>query len=138
MTERANLPDITMDANTLYREEAFTDRRVGSIQRLTPIKSDGSEDSEREVIYLGQTQLMTPAGALPLSFEIKATSLEDAVSQFGPQAEAALEDTMKRLEEMRRESASSLIVPGGGGAPGGMAPGGMPPGGAGPGGIQIP
>jgi hypothetical protein len=134
MTDRANLPDISMDANALYREEAFTDRRVGSIQRLTPIKSDGSEDSEREVIYLGQTQLMTPAGALPLSFEIKAASLEDAISQFGAQAEAALEDTMKRLEEMRRESASSLIVPGGG-APGGMPPGGMPPGG---GGIQIP
>ena len=123
MTERANLPDISMDASALYREEAFTDRRVGSIQRLTPITSDGSEDTSREVIYLGQTQLMTPAGALPLSFEIQATSLEDAIGQFGKQAEAALEDTMKRLEEMRRESASSLIVPGGG------APGGMPPGG---------
>ena len=134
MAERANLPDISMDASALYREEAFTDRRVGSIQRLTPISADGSDDTSRDVIYLGQTQLMTPAGALPLSFEIQASSLEDAVGQFGKQAEAALEDTMKKLEEMRRESASSLIVPGGGGAPGGMPPGGGAPGG----GIQIP
>ena len=134
MAERANLPDISMDANALYREEAFTDRRVGSIQRLTPICADGSDDTSRDVIYLGQTQLMTPAGAWPLNFEIQASSLEDAVEQFGKQAEAALEDTMKRLEEMRRESASSLIVPGGGGAPGGMPPGGGAPGG----GIQIP
>ena len=133
MTERANLPDIGMDGNALYREESFTDRRVGSIQRLTPIAADGSDDDSRPVIYLGQTQLMTPGGALPLNFEIQADSLSDAVEKFGKQAEAALEDTMQRLEEMRREAASSLIVPGGG-APGGVPGGGAPPGG----GIQIP
>lgn len=127
MADRPNLPDISMDASALYREESFTDRRVGSIQRLSPVTADGSDDTARSVIYIGQTQLMTPGGALPLSFEINATSLADAVAQFGSQAEAALEDTMKRLEELRRESASSLIVPGGGG--------GMPGGG---GGIQIP
>ncbi|MGD8325077.1 MAG: hypothetical protein PVF50_11990, partial [Gammaproteobacteria bacterium] len=73
-------------------------------------------------------------GALPLNFEIAAESLSDAVAQFGKQAEAALEDTMARLEEMRREAASSLIVPGGGGVPGGGLPGGGVPGG----GIQVP
>jgi hypothetical protein len=130
MTERANIPDIGMDASTLYREESFTDRRVGSIQRLTPVTADGSDDASREVVYLGQTQLMTPGGALPLNFEIEAESLADAVAKFGKQAEAALEDTMKRLEDMRREAASSLIVPGGGGGiPGGGVPGG---------GIQVP
>lgn len=133
MSERANLPDISMDAGTLYREESFTDRRVGSIQRLTPVTADGSDDDSRPVLYLGQTQLMTPGGALPLNFEIEAGSLEDAIAQFGKQAEAALEDTMKRLEELRREAASSLIVPGSGAA-GGMPGGSAPPGG----GIQIP
>lgn len=132
MSERADLPDISMDGKALYREESFTDRRVGSIQRLTPIAADGSDDDSRSVIFLGQTQLMTPGGALPLNFEIAAETLAEAVEQFGKQAEAALEDTMKRLEEMRREQASSLIVPGGG------APGAMPGGGAPGGGIQVP
>ena len=134
MTERANLPDIGMDGSALYREESFTDRKVGSIQQLTPITADGSDDDSRPVLFLGQTQLMTPGGALPLNFEIEADSLSDAVSKFGKQAELALEDTMKRLEEMRREASSSLIVPGGGAAPGGIPGAGGAPGG----GIQIP
>jgi len=129
MADRPNMPDISMDTGSLYREESFTDRRVGSIQRLSPIAADGSDDPARPVIYVGQTQLMTPGGALPLSFEIPAKSLAEAVAQFGPQAEAALEETMRRLEELRREASSSLIVPGSGGMPGGGIPGG---------GIQIP
>jgi hypothetical protein len=72
---------------------------------------------------------MTPAGALPLSFEIEAESLATAVAKFGAHAQRALAETMERLEEMRREQASSLIVPGSGGG-GGRGPGG--------GGIQIP
>jgi len=134
MADRPNMPDISMDTGSLYREETFTDRRVGSIQRLSPITADGTDDPARPVIYVGQTQLMTPGGALPLSFEIPAKSLAEAVAQFGPQAEAALEETMRRLEELRREAASSLIVPGSGGMPGGGMPGGGMPGG----GIQIP
>jgi hypothetical protein len=86
------------------------------------------------VIYIGQTQVLTPAGALPLSFEIDASSLEDAIARFGDHAQQALESTMQRLEEMRRDQASSLIVPGSGGMPGG----GMLGGGRAGGGIQVP
>jgi hypothetical protein len=124
--------DVAMDGANLYHEETFTDRRVGTLQRLTPITASGQRDDARPVLYVGQTQVLTPAGALPLSFEIEATSLEDAVARFGDHAQQALSSTMKRLDELRREAASSLIVPGSG-APGGrMGPG---PGG---GGIQIP
>jgi hypothetical protein len=122
--------NIEMNATELYVEESITDRRVGSLQRLSPINADGSPDSSRPVLYVGQTQVLTPAGALPLNFEIDASSLDDAVAKFGDLARQALNDTMQRLEEMRREQASSLIVPGAGGAPGGGQPG---PGG----GIQI-
>lgn len=133
MADRPTGADIAMDADELYQEESFTDRRIGGIQRLTPVTRTGARDTTRSVIYLGQTQVMTPAGALPLSFEISADSLEDAVGQFGARAEEALEDTLKRLEEMRREAASSLIVPGS------TAPA-IGPGGTGPGrgGIKIP
>jgi hypothetical protein len=82
------------------------------LQRLTPVTAGGAEDSARPVLYVGQTQILTPAGALPLSFEIPAKSLDDAVAKFGDVAKQALESTMRRIDEMRREQASSIIVPG--------------------------
>ncbi len=129
MADESGGEKIEMDSNSLYREEAITDRRVGSLQRLVPILADGTDDSSRPVLYVGQTQVLTPAGALPLNFEIEADSLDQAISRFGENAKIALANTMQRLEEMRREQASSLIVPGAGGAGPGGAPGG---------GIQIP
>ena len=59
--------DIAMDRNGLYREETFTDRRVGTLQRLTPVTASGADDATRKVLYVGQTQVLTPAGALPLT-----------------------------------------------------------------------
>ncbi len=112
MAEEINDAEIAMDAANLYREETFTDRRVGTLQRLTPITANGATDPARPILYVGQTQVLTPAGALPLSFEVPAKSLEEAVQQFGDLAQQALERTLRRLEELRREQASSIIVPG--------------------------
>jgi hypothetical protein len=117
-------PEIRMDETALYQEEVFTDRRVGTIQRLTPVDVDGQPVAGGEVIYVGQTQLMTRAGALPLSFEIPADSLGAAAQKFSEGANVAMEDAVKRLEEMRREAASSIIVPDGAQGSGGAAPGG--------------
>ena len=126
MADEITDADIAMDSKSLYREETFTDRRVGTLQVLTPITAAGATDPSRPVLYVGQTQVLTPAGALPLSFEIPATSLDDAVARFGELAKQALARTMRRLEELRREQASSIIVPGGGVPPGGgtSGPGG--------------
>jgi hypothetical protein len=125
MADELSDADIAMDLKSLYREETFTDRRVGTLQRLTPITSSGDTDGTRPVLYVGQTQVLTPAGALPLSFEVPATSLDDAVAKFGEQAKQALARTMRRLEELRREQASSIIVPGGAPPGGGVGgPGG--------------
>ena len=38
-------------------------------------------------------------------------SLESSVDQFGEYASKALEEAMKKLEDMRKESESSIIVP---------------------------
>ena len=131
MSAQEQMPDFSMDSSSLYIEESITDRRVGAIRRLLPITADGSADESRSVIYSGQTQIMTPAGALPLSFEIEADSLEQAVNNYGEAAQAALEKTMEELREMQREAASSIVVPGRGGPQAG-------PGGVGGGGIQMP
>ncbi len=126
MASEVKQTDIKMNADSLYQEETFTDRRVGTIQRLTPVTSSGNRDDTRPVVFLGQTQIMTPAGALPLSFEVDADSLENAIEKFGDGAKGAVSEAMERLEEMRREAASSIIVPGSNPP---LGAGGNPPGG---------
>jgi len=137
MAEQSLDLELKMDEGDLYQEEIITDRRVGTIQRLTPVDKTGKPDPARPVLYVGQTQLMSRMGALPLNFEIPADSLEQAVQNFAKAANGALQETMQKLEEMRREQASSLIVPetGGGFGGGGLPGGGMPGGG---GRIRIP
>jgi len=112
----ANDRQAIMDSTQVYHEETFTDRKVGTIRRLTPIKADGSPDAARPVLFVGQAQIMTPMGAVPISFELDATSLDAAISNFGPAAEAAVQQTMRELQEMRREQASSLVIPDAAGA----------------------
>jgi len=127
--------DPRMDPKSLYREEMITDRKVGTIRVLTPIRSDGSPDSGREVTYIGEAQLLTSVGTLPINFEIEAKTLDEAVTRFAEVAKEAVERTMKDLQELRRQAASSIVVPQGGmGGLGGLPGGGMPGGGK----IQIP
>ena len=110
--------DIQMDGTNLAREDVFTDSRIGTIRRLTPGTEDGSEDSSREVQYIGSTQIMTPAGALPLTFELPNESLAAAVAGFGDAAKEAVERTREELKEIQRQAASQIVVPKGGMDPG--------------------
>jgi len=106
----AGMPQF--DANDLYLEEVFTDRKIGTIRRMTPVTSDGEPDSSRDVIYMGQAQVMTQAGPMPLSFEVGGANLTEVCERFGDAAQQAVEETTRKLEEMRREQASSIYVPG--------------------------
>jgi hypothetical protein len=126
-----------MDSTSLYREEVITDRKVGTLRMLTPLKADGSTDASRPVIYMGEAQIMTNAGPLPISFDVEAANLAEAVDKFGAAAKEAVERTVRDLQELRRQAASSIVVPQGGmGALGG---GGLGGGGLGGGGkIQLP
>jgi hypothetical protein len=131
MSDPQNESEPNMDANNLYREDVFTDRMVGTIRRLTPVTADGATDPARPVVYSGQAQVLTAAGALPLSFDIDARSLKEATRKFADAAKEALDETVNELERMRREAASSIIVPEAGarGPGGALGPGGMPGGG---------
>lgn len=121
-----------MDADSLYREEVFTDRKVGMIRVMHPVRPDGSQDTARSTLFLGEAQIYTSMGALPLSFEIEAENLAEAVQQYAAAAKDAVERTMRDIQEMRRQAASSIVLPQGG------APG-FPSGGMGGGGkIQFP
>lgn len=124
MADTNDIPEIELDANNLYREEIFTDRRAGTIRRLTPVSKDGAPDASRPVQFSGQTQLLTPAGVLPLSFELPGETLTEALANFSDGVRAAIEQAIDEAREMRRESASRIVVPEVGAGPGGLPGGG--------------
>lgn len=123
MAAQNDLPDVRLDPAAMYREEIFTDRRAGTIRRLTPVTLDGATDTSREVLFSGQTQLLTPGGVLPLVFEIEARTLEEALQKFPEGVKVALEQAIDEAREMRREAASRIVVPEVGAGPIGPAPG---------------
>ena len=126
--ERMVEPD--MNPADLWLEEIFTDRRVGTIRRMTPVDGNGKRDDAREILYIGETQVMSQMGALPINFMLEAKTLEEAAKMFGAAAKTAIERTVRELQELRRQQASQIVVPQGGMPP--MGPGG--PGGK----IQMP
>ena len=120
--------DPRFEAENLYREDVYTDRRVGTIRVLTPGTPDGATDAARVTLYVGQISVMTPMGTLPISYEIEARTLAEAVASFADGAKKAMEETMRELQQMRREAASSIVIP---------EPGAVPPAGGG-GRIRMP
>jgi len=122
--------DPQMNAAALYREDIFTDQRVGTVRRLTPVTAQGADDPARPTIFIGQATVMTPMGQLPLSFELQGGTLAEAVANFGPAAQHAIEDAARELQELRRQAASSIVIPDAGAA----SLKGM----GGKGGLQIP
>jgi hypothetical protein len=119
MAQEMGLPDIQVDSNNLYREEVFTDRKAGTLRKLVPVTADGAADAARAVVWSGQTQLLTPGGVLPLSFDIDAITLEQALERFPAAVHTALEAAIEEAREYRREAASRIVVPDAGSIPGG-------------------
>ena len=104
--------DVKMDQDNLYLEESFTDLKAGSIRRLTPVMPDGLPDKKRNIFFMAQTQLMTQAGLLPIQCEIEAQTLKEAMEKFPAAVNEAVEKLVERANEMRRQEASRIIVPG--------------------------
>jgi hypothetical protein len=114
--------ELKMDPAALHREDLYTDRKMGTIRVLTPVTTDGATDSARPVQYLGEAQILTPMGAIPLSFQ-----------KFADAAKVAVERTAREIQELRREAASSIVIPDS--VPPGLGGGGL---GGGGGKIQMP
>jgi hypothetical protein len=92
--------DFTVDRNNLYREESFTDIKVAAIRRLTPVKPDGSDDENRNPIYMAQTQLMSPSGPILLQSILDAETLEQAMDKF---PKAMQKEMDKVIEKNKKE-----------------------------------
>lgn len=130
-TDPARTSEPTLDAAALYREEIYTDRKVGTLRVLVPVTAAGTPDPARVTVYSGEAQLLTNMGPLPINFDIDARSLDDAVAKYADAAKTGIERAMRELMEMRRQASSSIVIPQGGA---------LPPAGAlgGGGKIQIP
>ena len=126
----ARVTDATMDAASLYREEIYTDRKVGTLRVLVPVRDDGTPDAARPTIYQGEAQLMTNVGPLPISFDIPGATLAEAIANYANAAKEGVAHAMQEIAEMRRQASSSLVIP---------QAGALPPGGPyGGGKIQLP
>jgi hypothetical protein len=110
-TPELKTTELKLDPDKLYVEEIFTDRRIGTIRRLSPVTRDGKPDAARAVLYVGETQIMTPAGSIPIAFEIGAGSVGEAAEKFGTLAKEAIDRTVRELQELRRQASSSIVIP---------------------------
>jgi len=120
----------TIDPNSLYREEIYTDRAMGMLRVMHPVSKEGTPDASRPTIYTGEAQLMTNVGPLPISFEIPGATLAEAIANYDDAAKEGVAHAMHEIAEMRRQASSSLVIPQGGALP----PGGPYGGGK----IQLP
>jgi hypothetical protein len=132
----ARAGEARMDAASLYREEIYTDRAAGTLRVLVPVKADGSADAARPTLFIGEAQILTNMGPLPISFEVDAKNLTEAIEYYGEAAKVGVERAVRELQELRRQASSSIVLPGAGAAAG--LTGGLPPGGLGGGKIKLP
>jgi len=105
--------NFTIDTNNLYKEEAFTDFKIGSVQMLSPVLVDGSPDESREKIFLGRTQLNTPQGPIPIQAKLEGDTLETAIKSFPAAMEVETQKvvaSLKRLQEQQQKSKDSRII----------------------------
>ena len=118
-------PSVAMDAASLYREDLYTDRAAGTLRVLTPVTVEGKPDTARQTLYLGEAQIMTNVGPLPISFEIDADNLAQAIEGYGDAAKAGVERAVRELQELRRQASSSIVLPGSAPGLGSMPPAGL-------------
>ena len=103
--------DFTVDRQNLYREETYTDLKVASIRRLIPVNTDGSVDKTRKTVFVGETNLMTPGGPLPVQAVITAKQLQQAIKRFPEAMQAAVEKLAEEVNRIRQKENSSIITP---------------------------
>jgi hypothetical protein len=112
MNDQKPLLDVSMDKKSLYREETFTDLHAGTVKRFIPINPDGTDDTSRAPVFMGQTQIMSGGGPLPIQCMLEANNLDEAIAAFPAAVNKAVEDLIEEAKKMQREAASRIVVPG--------------------------
>jgi len=111
VSDSIRLDDLKVDADNLYREEVFSDLRVATIRRLTPVKADGSTDDSRQTMFSVETQILTPQGLVPVHAPVDAANLAEVIEKFPAAIQAGLDRMIEEAREMRRQSANRIVTP---------------------------
>ena len=111
-TDEIDKIDFTVDQSNLYLEESFTDLRLASIRRLTPVKANGIKDKNRKPLFMGQTQVMTPQGPFPIQVLLDARNLKEAMEKFPGTMKTAMLNMMDQLKKAEPKEESRIIIPG--------------------------
>ena len=101
--------EFKLDRSNLYQEETFTDLKVGTVKRFTPVKPDGTPDKSRKTVFAGQSNLYTPHGPLPIQNVIPAKDLAQAFKRFPDAMEAAMKQLVEEAQQLKDQKASPLI-----------------------------
>jgi hypothetical protein len=120
MADEPNQPtELKIDRSNLFKEETYTDLKVGIVKHMTPVKADGSVDKTRKSVFVGQTSLMTPNGPLPIQAVIQAKELQQAIKKFPEAMQASMErlaEEARKYQEQEKDKIekpdSRIIVPG--------------------------
>lgn len=111
MSDAIKLEDLKVDTKGLYREEVFSDLRVATIRRLTPVRPDGSDDDSRPVLFSAETQILTPQGMVPVHAPVDASTLAEAIEKFPAAVQAGLDRMIEEAREIRRQASTRIITP---------------------------
>ena len=106
------LSEIKLDEKNLYKEEVFTDLRVGSLKQLTPVTKEGERDLARPMAFIGETQLMSQVGPRPVQTRIEAENLQAAIERFPAAIQTAVEAMIDEVKDIQRKEMSRIVVPG--------------------------
>jgi hypothetical protein len=109
--EQQNNQEFIIDRSSLYTEESFTDLKIGTIKRLTPVKADGSEDKSRKTVFVGHTSIMTPNGPLPIQNVIEAKELSQAIKRFPEAMQAAMDRLIEEVKKYQEQEQSQIQKP---------------------------
>lgn len=101
--------EFKLDRSNLYQEETFTDLKVGTVKRFTPIKPDGTPDKSRKTVFAGQTSIYTPHGPLPIQNVIQAKELAQAFKRFPEAMQASMNRLVEEANKMKDQKQSPLI-----------------------------
>ena len=109
--KEVNDVDLSVNENNLYQEEFFTDFDMASIRRMTPVKPNGLRDKSRKLVFVGNLNLMTPQGPLPIQASIDARNLKEAIERYPEAMKHALGEMQEKIKKLQQEKESKIIDP---------------------------
>jgi len=78
--------------------------RTAAIRQLTPVKPNGEIDKTRKYVFVGQTNIMSPQGPLPVQFPIEAKNLQGSGREIPEVMDLFLAKLAEEIKEAQRRN----------------------------------